>query len=444
MSDARGWRGPSRDLVSRGRAAWTWGDRRTPVAAKLIVPLAGTIAFAAAFVLVAVPSLEGVLQRAAAMEAGQVAALVQTEYETYHDDRAALDAFLQKLVRFDPTVRHVHVYRVVSGSPVLWAASDPASRADHVPGPHDLEPLTTGASAQQVETVAGVRLIETTGVLRVDGRIDAAVGIYASLDTLDAVADALRTMVLVAAVGTLILCLAAAATLEVVVLRPIGRLHRAALRVAAGDLSVRLPEGDLPAARDEIMDVAREFDRMVRIVAAQRAEVERQAATDGLTGLLNRRSFDTHLGTEVARALRLRYPLAVSIVDLDGFKKLNDSQGHLAGDAALRSVAAALAGAVRGSDVLARYGGDEFAVIHPGCDHGSAAVVGTRLRAAVEALAIAVGAGTGQVLRASVGVATLRADEGVVDLLARADAALYRAKARGGGVEVAIAPEPRG
>lgn len=442
LTDARRWMAPLRELVSRGRAAWTRAHRRTPVAVKLVVPLGAIVVLAAiAYTLVAIPSLQRELARAYAVEARQVATIVQSEYETHGDDRTTLNAFVQTLDELDPSIVRIRVYRLVGGSPVLWASSKASELSTYRPRPQDIKPLAAGESAQEVEIVDGVRLLETVNAVRVGGRIDASVGVYSSLDALDAaVADIVRIVMLTAAVGGLALCLAAAAALEVVVLRPIGRLHRAALRVAAGDLGVRLPEGDLPPVRDELMGVAREFDRMVRIVAEQRAEVERQAATDGLTGLLNRRSFDDRLGTEVDRALRLRYPLEVSLIDLDGFKKLNDFQGHLAGDEALRSVATALRGAVRGSDVLARFGGDEFAVIQPGCDSGSAAIVGARLRAAVERLAITVDARGLQLLSASVGAAPLRSGGNAVGVLAEADVALYRAKARGGGVDVAADP----
>ncbi len=433
-------------VPARGRAWLAWVDRQLPVGVKLVVPLVVIVALiASGYALVAIPSLERELEGVSAAEARQVTAIVQTEYETHGDDQASLSAFLQNLVRFDPSVRHVHVYRVVSGSPVLWATSESLEHLRLAPDPYDAEPLVTAASVQHVASVDGVRFLETVSAIRVGARTDASVGVYTPLDAADAAtADVLRIVVGSAVVGGFLLALGLAAVLEVIVIRPIARLHRAASRVSAGDLTVRLREGALPPARDEIASVAREFDRMVRIVADQRTETERLAATDGLTGLLNRRSFDDRLRVEADRARRLGYPLVASLVDLDSFKKLNDSRGHLAGDEALRSVAAALAGAVRGSDVLARYGGDEFAVIQPGCDVVAAAVVGGRLRLAVERLSLVADTRTGQLLTASVGAAAVRPAGSAVDALAEADAALYRAKARGGGVEVAVAPESRG
>jgi diguanylate cyclase (GGDEF)-like protein len=250
-----------------------------------------------------------------------------------------------------------------------------------------------------------------------------------------AAADLARRFLVVALAAAALQAAAILAVLEVVALRRLRRVHRAALRVAAGDLSVRAGDAEGLRARDEIARVAGEFDRMVRAVAARRVEDERLAATDGLTGLPNRRAFDVQLGSEIDRAERLGYALALSLVDLDGFKALNDSLGHLAGDDALRRVGRALRAAVRRTDIIARYGGDEFAVIHPGCDASAAAAVGVRARAAVEQLGVR--AHGGRLLSASVGIAEHRAAITADDLISAADAALYHAKAQGGGVEVA-------
>lgn len=446
MSAAAAPDAPPRALLRWGRMKVAWIDRQVPVAVKLVVPLlALVVLIASGYAIVAVPSLERELESAYAAEARTVAGIVALEYAAHNGDRATLNAFVQDRVRLDPSIVRIRVYRRVEGVPTVWASSEPSELTTYRPRPHDIEPLTTGSGTQEVELVEGARLLETVRAVLVDGRVDASVGVYSSLDAADAaVAEVLRLVAIAALVGGLLLALAMVVVLEVIVLRPIDRLHRAALRVAAGDLTVRLPEGALPSARDEIASIAREFDRMVRVVADQRADVERLAATDGLTGLLNRRSFDDRLRIEADRARRLGYPLVVSLVDLDGFKKLNDSRGHLAGDDALRRVADALAAAVRGSDVLARYGGDEFAIIQPGCDVAVAAVVGKRLRAAVERLDLVADSRPGRLLTASVGAAPLRSERGAVDALAEADAALYRAKARGGGVEIAVATEPRG
>ncbi|HZP97461.1 MAG TPA: diguanylate cyclase [Candidatus Limnocylindria bacterium] len=428
--------------MERLRALDRRSRRGLPLAVRLLVPLL-TVAVLTGlgFLIVIGQVISAHVTGDYTAEARGIAAIVKAQYEAQGEDRAALNAFVGDLVRFNPSVRHVHVYRLVSGVPSLWAANDPSAHAGRPPDPADVEPLASGKSVQRIVTEDGEPLLETILLVPAGGSNDATIGVYVSLEALDAtVADVTRLVVATAAILVLFAAVAGTVIIQRLILGPIGRLDRAALRVASGDLTVRLPQGTEPPARDELARVARGFDHMVRALAEQRAEIERLAVTDGLTGLLNRRSFDEHLALEIDRAIRLRYALTVALVDLDGFKKLNDSQGHLAGDEALRRVAAALKSAVRGSDVLARYGGDEFAVIQPGCDAGVAGDVAARIRDAVARLELPADPATGLLLAASVGAAPLRPGRSTPDIVRAADAALYRAKARGGGVEIAADP----
>jgi diguanylate cyclase (GGDEF)-like protein len=148
--------------------------------------------------------------------------------------------------------------------------------------------------------------------------------------------------------------------------------------------------------------------------------LETLALTDQLTGLPNRRAWEDTLARELARAARDGLPVCVAVLDLDGFKRYNDELGHLAGDGLLSQAAEAWRAELRGGDVLARYGGDEFAALIPGRALDTAVVVVERLRRA------APGGCT-----CSAGVAMWDGAESATDLFGRADTALYVAKHSG-------------
>ena len=170
------------------------------------------------------------------------------------------------------------------------------------------------------------------------------------------------------------------------------------------------------------------LDLQAQLLDAREA-LREQATHDGLTKLLNRNAVLEVLHQEVARCDREPQPLSVLMVDLDRFKAINDSYGHVAGDAVLREVARRMREASRRYDSVGRYGGEEFLLVLPGCDLGDACSQAERLRESVAAAPFVSDAGDLRI-SISVGVSSSRTPD--ADLLIReADEALYRAKALG-------------
>ncbi|HTW83749.1 MAG TPA: diguanylate cyclase [Candidatus Sulfotelmatobacter sp.] len=158
----------------------------------------------------------------------------------------------------------------------------------------------------------------------------------------------------------------------------------------------------------------------------------RLATIDGLTAVDNRRAFDEHLEAELRNATRHEEPLALLLIDVDDFKRYNDTYGHLAGDETLQSVAAIIRSTLaRPSDTIARYGGEEFAVLLPRTSASGAFTVAERIRTAVVAARRDHKTNRAtHVVSISIGVAVTTT--GTPDaLIAAADEALYRAKAEG-------------
>ena len=228
----------------------------------------------------------------------------------------------------------------------------------------------------------------------------------------------------------------------------------AAMRIIAGtraDVTVqRVPDG----ADDCVAKPYRAVEVLIRVRAQLRAAEELArartafetlettiadnrrlmalATTDPLTRVLNRRALADRLAIEMDRARRYASELAVLLIDLDFFKRVNDTAGHLVGDEVLRQLAGRIQAAVRTVDIVARYGGEEFVVILPETSPSGAMTFADRLRMGIEAHEFPVGEGILR-LTVSIGVSTFPAANvaSADDLFARADAAMYRAKQDG-------------
>jgi diguanylate cyclase (GGDEF)-like protein len=190
---------------------------------------------------------------------------------------------------------------------------------------------------------------------------------------------------------------------------------------------------------EELSQVGEAFDRMIQALQHRDAELKRalqdlqeQAVTDPLTGLVNRRYLREYLPRELTRATRSGAPVALIMMDLDYFKRVNDTFGHEAGDLVLREIGALLRNTLRASDIACRFGGEEFVIVLPDSSLDGARKRAESLRAAIKQVNLMHRGQPLGTLTASFGVALFPDHaEDPESLLRAADAALYGAKASG-------------
>ncbi len=176
--------------------------------------------------------------------------------------------------------------------------------------------------------------------------------------------------------------------------------------------------------------LARELGAAIRM-AVLVEDSQRLAATDVLTGLMNRRAFALLMASELARSQRHGYSLCFALLDVDHFKQINDTHGHAAGDGVLASIGGLLRDLLRRSDVAARWGGEEFVVAYTSTDMAGALVAGERLREALQERVVLNDSGARIPFTASIGLASWQSGEPLEALVDRADRAMYASKTAG-------------
>jgi diguanylate cyclase len=219
--------------------------------------------------------------------------------------------------------------------------------------------------------------------------------------------------------------LAASAVLEITAELDAGR----ALADVPLDAAIRDPIAEIVLSNDRLQErlvtAEAELERQAREIAAQAAV----ARTDALTGLCNRRGFDDEFNRRLAEWVRRKSVFSLLMIDVDGFKGFNDLHGHQGGDEVLREVAGLLIRTFRDMDLVARYGGEEFAVILPATFLNDAISAAERARRTIAGTSFSLG---GNQLRLTVSIGVAQSlPIGAADLIARADEALYAAKADG-------------
>lgn len=193
---------------------------------------------------------------------------------------------------------------------------------------------------------------------------------------------------------------------------------------------------------DEIGALAREMNGLLGVIRTQVEALSELSMTDALTGLANRRRFDQRLDDDIRRVQRTQQPMSLLLIDIDHFKQFNDCYGHPAGDVALKQVAQVMHGMVRQSDLLARVGGEEFAVLLSDTSSEIAMQFGQKMVQAVRNAHIAhAQSKVSSVLTISIGIAQFRPNQGTKDeFVKHADLALYVAKSEGRNRATLYAP----
>jgi diguanylate cyclase (GGDEF)-like protein len=337
----------------------------------------------------------------------------------------------------------VSAFLIDSEGTVVAAPSDQASMIGH---PLDNAPLLSAvaSNATDSEDTTSASYFAADGskskvsATRIPG---AGSRLLINIDEALAAADAdheIRIAFLQLGVVFLLVLIGALIGAEKLIIRPIEMMTAVATRFGQGDWSVRAPRNRLPA---EFVPLARAFNAMAAQLGARERELVAtndrltvMASIDMLSGLANRRGFQSRLDFEWLKAQQCGADLSLMMIDVDHFKLFNDTYGHPEGDVCLSRLGETLSGIAADTMGFAgRYGGEEFCLLLPNTDAARALEIGERVRVAVQNLAMPHCTSNHGTVTVSVGVASTRPNdaERPGDLIEAADAALYAAKHRG-------------
>jgi diguanylate cyclase (GGDEF)-like protein len=263
------------------------------------------------------------------------------------------------------------------------------------------------------------------------GHSQAVVGLRVDSTAISATRSTLQKTTLAAVAVSLALALAAGLAVTRMLSRPLRRLTDAARRIAGGAIQQRIVIG----SRDELGEVATAFNTMSDRLAEAFAELQRLSDTDALTGLLNYRAIHQAVEKETARGRRYGAGFGLLVLDIDNFKRFNDTYGHPVGDQVLKRVADVFRRHTREADLIGRQGGDEFLILLPETRPGGAAATAENVLAAVSGQPYITADGQRIPVHVSIGLACFPEDGDETNVLvAHADANLYASKRRGGNV----------
>lgn len=356
--------------------------------------------------------------------------------------------------------RHIAAISILTPDRRLLVADGPATNPARVATLGPGRPVQLG---ERMAALAEIRstVLEDFGMAEESGpvlmgdqrRLLGYVLVEVELSALQQQRQELQQWALVVTLSSLLMAGLLSVAIASSVTRPLARVSAAVARLREGMLGTRVDvrrTGVLRPLADGINAMAdrlaeHEAELQQRVLQAteelrrQKEAAERSARIDPLTGLLNRRAFNELAEREIQRARRFRQPMSLLVIDLDRFKSINDSHGHLVGDAVLEDFARVASEQLRSLDIIARLGGEEFVVLLPGTDPEGAFQLAERMRQAIASNSMALESVT---LRytASFGIAGFEPRQPSLERwVARADAALYEAKAKGRNrVELAL------